>query len=95
MYPVALGSVAAAVGLGDKPVWFVASDLQVTDPERGEPLSRRSLYWALGELVKDKTLEKGEPLPAGRKGGKPTAQYRVVGTFSGVATTPAQEALWS
>src|SRR5208282_5127099 len=94
---------SAAAGISDKPEWFVANDLQVTDPETDKPLSRRSIYWALAELVKDKMLEEGGkgkapeqggPLPASRKGGRPISQFRLVGTFSGVATTPAQEGLW-
>ena len=75
--------------------WFVARDLQVTEPERGETLKRSSLYWALGELVKDNRLEKGDPLPAGKRGGRPVDQYRVKGRASNAETAQAQENLWS
>jgi hypothetical protein len=65
----------------DEEVWFTARDIQnrgIADPETGEPLKMRSIYWALAELVKENLLEKGEPLPASSKGGKPKEQYRVV-----------------
>jgi hypothetical protein len=53
----------------------------------GQPLSRRSRDWAIGELVADHLLEKGTPLPSGK--GKPPVRYRVMAMFSGAQTTPA------
>jgi hypothetical protein len=84
--------------------WFTVTDLLVSDPERQDaPLKRSSLYWAIGELVKENLLEEGRPeyppesggpLPPSRKGGKPVTQYRVMATFSGAQTAPAERNLW-
>jgi hypothetical protein len=94
--------IEAAIAKGD--CWFTAADLQVNDPEKEDaPLKRSSLYWAIGDLVKENLLEEGRrehpperggPLPPSKRGGKPITQYRLMATFSGAQTAPAQREQW-
>jgi Resolvase, N terminal domain len=70
----ALLIMAAARKQGDG--WFVANDLQVTDPDSGKSLNRRSRDWVISELVAENLLEEGIPLASGKKG-KPARRYRV------------------
>lgn len=65
----------AARARGDE--WFMATDLQVGDPETGETLPRRSLFWALNALAKDNELEVRDA-PKTSKKGRPPKEYRVM-----------------
>jgi hypothetical protein len=77
----------------DEEGWFVPAALrQVVDPEKGPPLKRSSLYWALDALVKDQLLEKGKSLKAGGRG-KPVTPYRLNVGFSGAEATPPKPPL--